>query len=286
MTAVIFDTWISHLFGFKVTAILEQKSSRWSSCLEIFEVLKDCAAGARPSLRGEVVDDDAISLHGYRPLLSLSIRAMASSTESHENRDPPKRRIVKATKPSQDSKNHQLLRASTVAPTQPSKDVDDKDPLTSRFTSSTIESPSVKQEFEQDKIDQRRHQRLQEANARHAKKRLETWERHRSGSSGNSKAALANPFSRFLRAFSVEPEHPEHKRKTSSTSPADLGLPVEKRFRASIDETQLYDPTVGGNESDDDNSGDKQPMIPSTLLWSACAVAAAAVLFTLVRKRG
>lgn len=187
---------------------------------------------------------------------------MASSKDF----DPSKRRIVKATKPSASDLNVSVEQT-------PSPVNDDDIPLSSdSLKYPTMESPSVKKQYEEENQQRLKDRLRQDASSRQAKKRLETKRRLKNGES--SSTTTANPFSRFLSAFSVEPQFPEHKRK----SDLDMG-PEEKRLRsASDDEADV-------NATDDDGKNGKFGLT-GTLLLSAAAVAGVAVWFALARGRG
>jgi hypothetical protein len=90
-----------------------------------------------------------------------------------------------------------------------------------------------------------------------------------------------NPMSRFLRAFSVEPQHPEHKRAYEE-SPSDLkdvgGAPSEKRLRSADDDDS--EDGSNGKEKGFFNDGNSTIWKVSPLALSSAAVVLLAVSVT------
>ena len=92
-----------------------------------------------------------------------------------------------------------------------------------------------------------------------------------------------NPMSRFLSAFSVEPKHPEHKRRATegiadSESPKQ---PLEKRLRA-------QDDADVGDAAEHDNAAAAVPPLSRTMIWlssAALVVAVAAAVWWRGKKR-
>ena len=135
-------------------------------------------------------------------------------------------------------------------------------------------SPTNDKELLEESIEHDRKQRLQQLSKQQKSKRQQAQEENRKG---HKKIILAqaNPFSRFLSAFSVEPEFPNHKRNHSS----------------SIDETTTVDPSEEqpkrpklDPEAYSDNGNDYDYWIEQ-LPWIGAATAVAAVAVVVAMRR-
>ena len=119
-----------------------------------------------------------------------------------------------------------------------------------------------------------------------------------SNTTTSSETPLPHPMSRFLSAFSVEPKHPEHKRKqwqgatatttTSTTMEEDPDTPKqpsEKRLRAeeSWEEDVAASKSRGSNDSVASNP--QRPWITTTVGTIAVVLGLAAVVVWRYKKR-
>ena len=144
-----------------------------------------------------------------------------------------------------------------------------------------IVSNTNDQDLLQESIEQNRKQRLAKLGQQQKSKRNEKIQERRKHPSENKVSAPPNPFSRFLSAFSVEPQFPNHKRahgvefededdEVSSVSPAPSKMPRrEKEVK-----------------KDDDSSGSfKSWMEQLPWIATATAVVAIAVVVALQLKK-
>jgi thiol:disulfide interchange protein len=147
------------------------------------------------------------------------------------------RRIIKATHPKADA----VSLVVDVSDGSDEKEEDLEDSGHSHRKNQVIshqitESPSVAREIEQEKAEHLKKERMQTAAERQrAKRDKEMQERRNNPHKHPEQEAKANPMSRFLSVFSVEPAHPEHKRafETSPEDKEDLNEPSGKRLRPS-----------------------------------------------------
>jgi len=107
-------------------------------------------------------------------------------------------------------------------------------------------------------------------------------ERRKQSTSDTANLSAANPFSRFLSVFSVEPAFPEHKRhlEVNGEDDADLKGPVEKRRKPS-DAGDIGSSNTGGG------AGEKAGKFFSskTLLVTAAVAVIAGVVIALQKGR-
>mmetsp|Transcript_3347 Transcript_3347/g.6995 ORF Transcript_3347/g.6995 Transcript_3347/m.6995 type:complete len:255 (+) Transcript_3347:137-901(+) len=178
------------------------------------------------------------------------------------------RRIIKAVKPD----------ASTLTPVQlletdnnNDNDIDDNVGNANKKHSLPLpiaESPSVARELELEKMEQQKQGRLEEMKSSQRAKRDKRLDERRkkhgtqhqnflSAGNGNdettSSGVQANPFSRFLSAFSVQPAHPEHKR------------PYPQGSSESFDGME---PTVKKPRSEKDNGDNVDGLASSKFSWT------------------
>lgn len=164
-----------------------------------------------------------------------------------------------------------------------------------------LESPSIAREIQQEESEKRKLERfgktaerrktlqekkLEERRKQMTQKQLGSSDSNGSATTTNTEASpAANPMSRFLSVFSVEPKYPEHKRKVSDGGDTDnddddTDRPSEKRLK--IDESNV----TGKSLSDDGTMGGiiRQPS-RMVILVSVVAAAAAVTLMIARKKR-
>lgn len=195
---------------------------------------------------------------------------------------PQRRRIIKAASPKvedpavtngvmQSSKNNK------------NKDDDDDDVLegSSRGKHKKQHDPNpIIVEDAREIVDNWRDERLKASQNRGKALREKDLAERRKMNSNKTADASANPFSKFLSAFSVQPKYPEHKRSFEG-DPADDDLkgPSEKR-RKSCDLNDPEDSTTGGS-----SRGSSSGIFSSRWFWVSTA-AAIAVGVAMALKRG
>lgn len=142
-------------------------------------------------------------------LISPRSSRQRKKKEASDKAPVARRRIVKAT----------VAQAALVSPTKT-----DEDSHTTNTSAPSEVTPSnttkVEQQHELEKVRQQRRDQLKQ--------------QVREGKKTPAAEVTANPFSRYLSIFSVEPEHPEHKRKPGTFT--ELDEIEHKRRRASYDE--------------------------------------------------
>jgi hypothetical protein len=174
------------------------------------------------------------------------------------------RRIIKATHPKADPASLAVDVNVNV-----SDETEDKlEGSSNRISYPVSDSPSVARENEQEKADYCKKERMQTATERQRANREKEMQERRNKSHKHPEQevkAVANPMSRFLSVFSVEPAHPEHKRafEESPEDKQDLAEPSGKRLRAS---------ETGGDDSSSDKETSKA--FSSTVIAAVVAVAA------------
>jgi len=150
----------------------------------------------------------------------------------------------------------------------------------------TIISPSNDEELLQESIEHSRQKRLQQLAADQRSKRSTKQAKGRTNPSRN--AAQANPFSRFLTAFSVDTKYPHHKRSYDESDSYEEE-PPSKHARV---ESEDYADNVG----DESGAADETPVmdmlsdVAETLrenisLMAVGAAVASLALMTLIRKK-
>jgi hypothetical protein len=172
------------------------------------------------------------------------------------------------------------------------------------------ESPSVVREIEQEKLEMIKQERKQSSMESQKAKRESILQQRRKGggsctpeplattndSPQNDKdntdnitkptatpkkaAVRANPMSRFLSVFSVEPLHPEHKRMFEKSVDDDGTIvePTEKKRRASDADNALSSSTKDNQTDKDLNTTEDKSSLTSKILTTSAAVAVAAVV--------
>mmetsp|Transcript_6859 Transcript_6859/g.10567 ORF Transcript_6859/g.10567 Transcript_6859/m.10567 type:complete len:284 (+) Transcript_6859:278-1129(+) len=201
------------------------------------------------------------------------------------------RRIVKATHP----EGGATAAATTPSPEQQQKQhqqqqpKDDNDNDTDHHHHHDNAGASIgistDEELLQDSIEQHRTERMRQLARKQKTDRQHVTEERRKQTAPIPRAQ-ANPFSRFLSAFSVEPEFPNHKRKEyedNNEEDDDLDLPPKKKRH-------------NDDEDDDDDehggSGSKKSyfdLVASTewkWIATATAVAAVAVMVAMKYRKG
>ena len=146
-----------------------------------------------------------------------------------------KRRIVKAVKPAKQTET----KPSVIVMPMPDLDKEEKeDPSSAEQVKLTVKTTV------QPKTKAKREQKLQQH--RLTPKAANSVETKQPA----TPVATPNPMSRFLSAFSVEPKHPEHKRRATEGIPdPDTPKPSEKRLRA-------QDDSDVGDAADHDDDGE------------------------------
>jgi hypothetical protein len=172
---------------------------------------------------------------------------------------PTKRRVVKAAKPSPSTEREtSALNPDAVDDTanlSPNKKLVDKlDNLSDEDDFDHVESLQTRTESMKERQRLRREQALKERRTNPKPKTPK-------------ESPQPNPFSRFMRVFSVEPAHPEHKRSYQGENVGEE--PVVKKPR-SID---------AESDSDDDDSPSSSAFSPLTLGAAAAFIAVAVMAF-------
>jgi hypothetical protein len=195
-----------------------------------------------------------------------------TSLNQRPRSDSTSRRIIKATHPKADGAD-----GSDGAEEKQDEPEEDEDSASSHRRHQVIshaitESPYVAREIEQDKAELLKKERMQTAAERQrAKREKEMQERRNNPGKHPEQEVKANPMSRFLSVFSVEPKHPEHKRafETSPEDKEDLKEPSGKRLRPS---------ETSGDDPDKDKESNTKFSVP------ALAVAIVAVIVGVVLR--
>ncbi|ACI65695.1 predicted protein [Phaeodactylum tricornutum CCAP 1055/1] len=186
------------------------------------------------------------------------------------------RRIVKASKPVADI---------NVEFTNINEEIDEKDQLqepknrrSQHIPNPIAESSSVARELEHEKLEHIKQETIRTATTRQRAKREKVMhDRRKNPTKDNKSSVKANPFSRFLTVFSVEPQHPEHKRGFSKCENDDIHEPFEKRLRAS--DSEKVELERDAHDLDDNSNS---AWWSSSLAFSAVAVAGAAYALVLI----
>jgi hypothetical protein len=183
------------------------------------------------------------------------------------------RRIIKATHPKADAVSLVVdVSDGSEKEDEPEEDSGSSHRRHSANSHQVAESPSVAREIEQEKAELLKKERMQTAAERQRSKRdKDMQERRKNPGKHPEQEAKANPMSRFLSVFSVEPEHPEHKRafETSADDKEDLNEPSGKRLRPS---------ETSGDDADKESDTKFSPSV------TALAVAIAAVVVGVLLK--
>lgn len=144
-------------------------------------------------------------------------------------------------------------------------------------------------EDEQEIVEGWREERMKATqNRSKALREKELAERRKNGTSKTADAS-ANPFSRFLSVFSVEPKHPEHKRSFEGSPDVDEDIkgPSEKRLKASEGGNDADSKgSLGSGSSSNNTNKPWGSLVSSKLFWVSTAAAALAVGIALALRRG
>ena len=162
----------------------------------------------------------------------------------------PARRIVKASPP---------VKLDISAPTastgstssKPLKNTNDEEEQDNHVSAlpPVQSSPSVYKEIQQESLEQHRQQRIAET-VHHSKDKRTKLQQQKRREQPETNKTQANPFSRFLSAFSVESKFPSHKRSYETTPSEVSDEPLEKRFKEEEDSQQAKSsPSSGGGDS-------------------------------------
>jgi hypothetical protein len=190
------------------------------------------------------------------------------------------RRIVKATPPTSTGGASGATTTTTTTTTAPGdhhhpdddQGDDDDDKHNASGTGGGADNSlgiTTDEELLQDSIEQNRNKRMQQLAQKQKSDRQHVTDERRKQSAPVPRAQ-ANPFSRFLSAFSVESQFPSHKRKDYHDEDDDL--PPKKQGRTDGDE---------GDSGDDDHDKKKNYL---DWTWIATATAVAAVGFVLAMR--
>jgi hypothetical protein len=187
------------------------------------------------------------------------------------------RRIVKASKPLVSPKNSNAAEDNRNALAVKTTLADDDAGYLSPVAIAE-NNPSVERELEEEQAEASRQERIQTMEQRQRSKREKAMQQRRTSNNNEKKTVIqANPFSRFLSVFSVEPAHPEHKRAFEG----DEGIeePSEKKLRPtdSVDQDEQDEALEENTKSAAFSS--------STTLLAAMAVAAISVLVAFHMKK-
>ncbi|CAB9498039.1 expressed unknown protein [Seminavis robusta] len=203
--------------------------------------------------------------------------ASDASTPNGDGEAVGKRRIVKAHAPkaSENGKDGEVY--SYPSPTGASNGTpndndhaDDED-----IPATTTKRNKSSNKDDDDQTTEWRNERLKLTGKRgKALREKELQERRKNNTANESANATANPFSRFLSVFSVEPQFPEHKRSLETDDDKEQLQPSGKRLKASTDDT------------DDDDDIDKTSSGGVSWMVAAAAVAAVAVGVAIALQRG
>jgi len=181
---------------------------------------------------------------------------------------PTHRRIVKASAPTPTASNKQSGEEADSV-------VEGSDP-------DTIISSSNDEELLQESIEHSRQKRLQQLAADQRLKRSSKQAQGRTLPKKNT--AQANPFSRFLSAFSVDTKYPHHKRAYDESESGEEEPPSKH--------PRTEDYVDVGDESDVDSSNDAKSFLSDiaetlrdNISYVAATVVASLALMTVLRKR-
>ena len=215
---------------------------------------------------------------------ATSSAAPTSSNPTQQQR----RRIIKAAPPKVDPAAAATNNPVVVSGSHNNNKVrggdddDDYDNSTKKHSTRKHHEPSVALQDVEESTQEWREERLKAAQSRGKALREKELAQRRKMETSKSADASANPFSRFLSVFSVEPKHPEHKRSFEGTPDDDDELkgPVEKR-RRSCDAADPKD-NVGRPSS---SSSSTKGVLSSKWFWVS-TVAAVAVGVAVAFHRG
>jgi hypothetical protein len=211
----------------------------------------------------------------------MAIEECASLNLLPDGKGKKNRRIIKAAVP-------QKAAAGTVTVDSKATEKETQDPTTKHRSTQMHESRSITREAIKEHADSsvRMSSQAESAMKLQSSKREKKLQQRRLNPKPQTPTPKANPFSRFISAFSVLPKFPEHKRPFQS-SPADkeeLMQPEGKRLRASnstVSDTE--EPKSKETMTKTDSSHHPVPSI--TFVASAVTVAVVAILLTLRWRR-
>lgn len=199
----------------------------------------------------------------------------AAATADRSTTPQRSRRIVKATIPSPSTSEHDLTEKANGK-----SDDDDGKPTRYYLSPSdphTVpprgQGSAVARELDDEQYEESRQERIVTMEKRQRNKREQKMQERRNNPSttATKKTTEANPFSRFLSVFSVEPAHPEHKRAFEGD--AEIEEPSGKKLRPS--------------EENDENTTNKSALGggSSGILLAAIGVATVAVILAVHLKK-
>lgn len=191
----------------------------------------------------------------------------------------PARRIVKASPPVKLDTTAQTASTGSTSskPLKNTKDEEVEDNHVSTLPP-VQSSPSVYKENQQESLEQHRQQRIAET-VHHSKDKRTKLQQQKRREQPETNKTQANPFSRFLSAFSVESKFPNHKRSYETTASEVSDEPLEKRFKEEEEDSQQAKSSPSSEGGDSASSWNNL-----SLLLVAGAVAAVVVALRL-RKR-
>jgi hypothetical protein len=175
----------------------------------------------------------------------------------------PARRIVKASPPvkldisaptvsTAGTSSSTRTSTSTSTSSKPLKNTEENEDAHAHVSTlpPVQSSPSVYKEIQQESLEQHRQQRIAETVHHSKDKRTKLQQQNRREQPETNKTQ-ANPFSRFLSAFSVESKFPNHKRSYETTPSEVSDEPSEKRFKEEEEDSQppKSSPSSGGGDS-------------------------------------
>ena len=218
------------------------------------------------------------------PVVGLT-SAFTAPSQGSNNR----RRIIKATPPSPAG-------ATPTAATTPVKEIPEEEEHPHKQHLPAVLSPKASTELLEESIEQSKNQRREKLSREQKSKRNQKLEeRRKMGKSGSTDdlqqkkvTSQANPFSKFLKIFSVEAAFPQHKRpyeegevdrEEAKEADKAAGKAKDGRISPLTSKRQKLDDSEHG-ENDDDDGGGKSTiakLIESAPEWVPVAAGAAAM---------
>jgi hypothetical protein len=199
----------------------------------------------------------------------------------------PARRIVKASPPVKLDVSAPTLSTSSSAagsstPLKNKKEEEEEDAHVSTLPPAVQSSPSVYKEIQQESLEQHRQQRIAET-VHHSKDKRTKLQQQKRREQPETNKTQANPFSRFLSAFSVESKFPDHKRSYETTPSEVSDEPLEKRFKEEEDDDSEQAKSSPSSGSGGDSSASSLNNL--SLFLVAGAVIAVVVALRLRKRR-
>jgi hypothetical protein len=160
----------------------------------------------------------------------------------------PARRIVKASPPVKLDISAPTLSIRSSTGSKPLKNTNDEEQEDTHVPTlpPVQSSPSVYKEIQQESLEQHRQQRIAET-VHHSKDKRTKLQQQKRREQSETNKTQANPFSRFLSAFSVESKFPSHKRSYETTPSEVSDEPSEKRFKEEEDSEQAKSSPSSGD---------------------------------------